>query len=68
MYDTIKQIKEQKDKLNKEIRKLRKKEQAEMDNGTYNFEEYNVQWKYIQGKLDGLHIALGIAEMNRFSD
>lgn len=68
MYDSIKQIKEQKAKLDKEIRKLRKKEHAEMDNGTYNFEEYNVQWKYIQGKLDGLHIALQIVEFNRFND
>lgn len=67
MYNTYKiyeQIKEEKAKLNKEIRKLRRKEHAEIDNGTWNNEEYKPQWKYLQGKLDALHTALRIIECN----
>jgi hypothetical protein len=64
MYDTIKQINEEITKLKKEIRKLRRKEDRDIDNGTYNMEEYLLQAKYLSGKLHGLMDVLRIVECN----
>lgn len=64
MYESIKQIKEEIAKLKKEIKKLRKLEDADYENGTYDNDYYNAKWKYIQGNLDGLNIALRIVQCN----
>jgi len=64
MYDTIKQINEEITKVRKEFKKLRKQEDRDIDNGTYNMEEYLLQAKYLQGKLDALIIAFRIVQSN----